>query len=65
MLNVLLIEMKNRRELLDDALLRLGRLEVQIHTPLPDKEGRKEMMKVYFRILKERGVFKFTALLCY
>ena len=40
--NILLIGMTNRRELLDSALLRPGRLEVQIEVPLPDQEGRRE-----------------------
>lgn len=39
--NVLVIGMTNRRELLDEALLRPGRLEVQILIPIPDKEGRR------------------------
>ena len=44
--NVLLIGMTNRRELLDDALLRPGRLEVQIEIPKPDKEGRREILNI-------------------
>jgi len=53
--NVLLIGMTNRRELLDNALLRPGRLEVQIEIPLPDEEGRREIMKIHFGALRERG----------
>ena len=53
--NVLLIGMTNRRELLDQALLRPGRLEVQIEIPLPDQEGRREILQIHFRALRERG----------
>lgn len=53
--NVLLIGMTNRRELLDDALLRPGRLEVQIEIPLPDREGRREILQIHFGPLRERG----------
>jgi vesicle-fusing ATPase len=53
--NVLLIGMTNRRELLDDALLRPGRLEVQIEIPLPDKEGRREILQIHFDALRRRG----------
>jgi vesicle-fusing ATPase len=53
--NVLLIGMTNRRELLDDALLRPGRLEVQIEIPLPNKEGRREIFKIHFDALRGKG----------
>ncbi|KAL3911223.1 MAG: hypothetical protein SGILL_007366 [Bacillariaceae sp.] len=53
--NVLMIGMTNRRELLDEALLRPGRLEVQIEVPLPDIEGRREILQIHFRALRENG----------
>jgi len=45
--NVLLIAMTNRRDLIDEALLRPGRFEVQIEVPLPTYEGRKEIINVH------------------
>jgi vesicle-fusing ATPase len=53
--NVLVIGTTNRRELLDEALLRPGRLEVQIHVPLPDREGRREILQLYFAPLRQQG----------
>jgi vesicle-fusing ATPase len=53
--NLLLIGMTNRKELLDDALLRPGRLEVQIEIPLPDKNGRREILNIHFDALRQRG----------
>jgi len=53
--NVLLIGMTNRRELLDDALLRPGRLEVQIEIPLPDSDGRREILDIHFGSLRDNG----------
>lgn len=53
--NLLLIGMTNRKELLDDALLRPGRLEVQIEIPLPNKQGRREIFQIHFDALRKRG----------
>ena len=55
--------MTNRRELLDEALLRPGRLEVQIEIPLPDKEGRREILQIHFDALRKKG--RLSKPLCY
>jgi vesicle-fusing ATPase len=53
--NILVIGMTNRRELLDEALLRPGRLEVQIEVPLPDQDGRREILQIHFDALRQKG----------
>lgn len=53
--NTLVIGLTNRRELLDDALLRPGRLEVQVEIPLPDQEGRREILQIHFEALRKRN----------
>jgi vesicle-fusing ATPase len=53
--NVLVIGTTNRKELLDAALLRPGRLEVQVEVPLPDREGRREILQIHFDPLRRRG----------
>jgi vesicle-fusing ATPase len=54
--NILLIGMTNRKELLDDALLRPGRLEVHIEIPLPTQEGRLEILKIHMGKAIEQGL---------
>jgi len=53
--NVLMIGMTNRRELLDPALLRPGRLEVQIEIPLPERSQRREILQIHFSALRRRN----------
>ena len=49
--NVLVIALTNRKDLIDPALLRPGRLEVHVHIPEPDREGRKDILNILFRPL--------------
>jgi len=53
--NVLVIGMTNRKDLLDDALLRSGRLEVHIEIGLPDEEGRAQIFRIHTKSLREHG----------
>ena len=45
--NVLVVGTTNRRELIDPALLRSGRFDVQIEVAPPDLEGRREILAVH------------------
>ncbi|MFA4646977.1 proteasome-activating nucleotidase [Pyrococcus kukulkanii] len=54
--NVKVIAATNRPDILDPALLRPGRFDRLIEVPLPDFEGRLEILKVHTRRMKMRGV---------
>lgn len=47
--NVFVIATTNRPDLIDDALLRPGRLDYQLQVPLPDAEARREIFDVHLR----------------
>lgn len=53
--NVLLIGMTNRKDLLDEALLRPGRLEVQVEISLPDENGRHQILQIHTNKMKENS----------
>ena len=50
--NVLVIGLTNRPELLDPALLRPGRLEVQLRVELPDSLGRRDILRIHTRKMR-------------
>ncbi|KAI4858915.1 AAA-domain-containing protein [Hypoxylon rubiginosum] len=45
--NILLIGMTNRKDMIDDALLRPGRLEVHVEISLPDEHGRVQILNIH------------------
>ncbi|KAH9622103.1 hypothetical protein KSS87_022881 [Heliosperma pusillum] len=47
--------MTNRKDLLDEALLRPGRLEVQVEISLPDEAGRLQILEIHTNKMKENS----------
>ncbi|KAM0459336.1 hypothetical protein ACHAPV_005518 [Trichoderma viride] len=54
--NILLIGMTNRKDMIDDALLRPGRLEVHLEISLPDEQGRLEIIKIHTSKMSTNGI---------
>ncbi|KCV70872.1 hypothetical protein H696_01818 [Fonticula alba] len=53
--NILIIAMTNRIDLLDTAMLRPGRFDIQVEIPLPDEAGRMEILRIHLRPYVESG----------
>jgi len=53
--NVLIFGLTNRKDCLDPALLRPGRLEVQLDIGLPDAKGREDILKIHTETMKSHG----------
>ena len=56
--NILLICITNRIDIIDEALLRPGRLELQIEVNLPDDKGRKDILSIHTKKMIESGYVK-------
>lgn len=55
---LLLLALTNRREMLDAALLRPGRFEVQVELPLPDEAGRHAILTLLTDRLQQQGALE-------
>ncbi|EEB05324.1 secretory pathway protein Sec18 [Schizosaccharomyces japonicus yFS275] len=54
--NILVIGMTNRKDMIDEALLRPGRLEVHMEISLPDENGRLQILKIHTAKMQENKV---------
>ena len=54
--NILIIGMTNRIDMIDEALLRPGRLEVHMEISLPDENGRAQILNIHTSKMRTNGV---------
>ncbi|KAF9580111.1 transport between ER and Golgi ATPase protein [Lunasporangiospora selenospora] len=54
--NILIIGMTNRKDMIDEALLRPGRMEVHMEIGLPDENGRLQILKIHTSKIKENNI---------
>lgn len=45
--NILVIGMTNRKDMIDQAILRAGRFEIHVEIGLPDQEGRVQIYNIH------------------
>ncbi len=53
--NILLICMTNKKDALDEAVLRPGRLELQIEIHLPDEKGRFDILQIHTKKMNNKN----------
>lgn len=60
--NVLVIGLTNRPELIDEALKRPGRLEVQVTVDRPDRRGRRDILRIHTRQMRDNDALSEDAI---
>ncbi|KAL3073579.1 hypothetical protein niasHS_017146 [Heterodera schachtii] len=53
--NIFVIGMTNRKDMIDEALLRPGRMEVQLEISLPDEQGRVQILNIHTAPMREHN----------
>ena len=54
--DIIVIGMTNRKDLIDEAILRPGRLELHIEVTLPDEKGRLQIFNIHTKKMRENKV---------
>jgi vesicle-fusing ATPase len=54
--NIVVIGMTNRKDLLDEAILRPGRFEVHIEVHLPNAAGREQILRIHTKDLAKNNL---------
>ncbi|OYR50842.1 AAA family ATPase [Halorubrum sp. Ea8] len=60
--NVVVVAATNRPDMIDEALLRPGRIEKTVETPLPDEPARREILRIHARDTPTAETVDFDAL---
>lgn len=60
--NILIILMTNRPEIIDPAILRPGRIELHLELALADLKGRKEILEIHTKQLRENDLLQHVEL---
>jgi vesicle-fusing ATPase len=56
--NILIIGMTNRKDLMDEAILRPGRLELHVEIGLPSESGRQEILTIHTKRMVENNLLE-------
>lgn len=51
--NILIIGMTNRKDMIDEAILRPGRLEIHLEIGLPDISGRIQIFQIHTKLMSQ------------
>jgi len=54
--NILIIGMTNRKDMIDEAMLRPGRLEIHLEIGLPDEPGRLQIFEIHTKDMRSNGL---------
>mmetsp|Transcript_17184 Transcript_17184/g.31186 ORF Transcript_17184/g.31186 Transcript_17184/m.31186 type:complete len:744 (+) Transcript_17184:68-2299(+) len=58
--NILIIGMTNRKDMIDDAILRPGRLEVHVEIGLPSESGRLQIINIHTASMRDAKTRRMT-----
>ena len=56
--NVLIIGMTNRLDMIDEAILRPGRMELKVEIGLPDEKGRLQIVKIHTKKMVQNKILE-------
>ena len=54
--NILVIGMTNRKDMIDEAILRPGRFEVHVEVSLPDEAGRVQILNIHTKTMRANNL---------
>ena len=54
--NILIIGMTNRKDMIDEAILRPGRLEIHLEIGLPDERGSLQIFEIHTKNMKKNNL---------